>query len=305
MAAHVEAPAPPHVEVERVVSTADLAAAMEVAAKGADVVVMAAAPADFTPVRDQPDQDQEVRQGRAGRRPGADARRARRPGRRPHRPAPGARRVRRRDPRCRPEPGRARAGQAGAQGLRPAGAERGRPRQGVRPAGQRDHRSRRSRAGGAAGRQQRPAGPPYLGRGAGRPLTGGNFSLPGTGREQRKTTRHGRQTVHLRIGDRRASGQDRRPDQRLGPGRDARQRSAEPGRGGVAGHHRAGRGGRRGDHRGVRRDPQDRPAAGGRDRLRLLEQGLRRHLLRRDGGDRAAVAGHRPGRGHRVRAPHR
>ena len=28
-------------------------------------------------------------------------------------------------------------------------------------------------------------------------------------------------------------------------------------------------------------------------------------LLRRDGGDRAAVAGHRPGRGHRVRAPHR
>ena len=36
-------------EVERVVSTADLAAAMEVAAKGADVVVMAAAPADFTP----------------------------------------------------------------------------------------------------------------------------------------------------------------------------------------------------------------------------------------------------------------
>jgi phosphopantothenoylcysteine decarboxylase/phosphopantothenate--cysteine ligase len=49
VAAHVEAPAPPNVEVERVVSTADLAAAMEVAAKGADVVVMAAAPADFTP----------------------------------------------------------------------------------------------------------------------------------------------------------------------------------------------------------------------------------------------------------------
>jgi phosphopantothenoylcysteine decarboxylase/phosphopantothenate--cysteine ligase len=49
VAAHVEAPAPPNVEVDRVVSTADLAAAMEVAAKGADVVVMAAAPADFTP----------------------------------------------------------------------------------------------------------------------------------------------------------------------------------------------------------------------------------------------------------------
>ena len=49
VAAHVEASAPPNVEVERVISTADLAAAMEVAAKGADVVVMAAAPADFTP----------------------------------------------------------------------------------------------------------------------------------------------------------------------------------------------------------------------------------------------------------------
>src|ERR687893_2403083 len=49
VAGHVEAPAPPNVEVERITSTADLAAAMEVAAKGADVVVMAAAPADFTP----------------------------------------------------------------------------------------------------------------------------------------------------------------------------------------------------------------------------------------------------------------
>ncbi len=49
VAAHVEASAPPNVEVERVISTADLAVAMEVAAKGADVVVMAAAPADFTP----------------------------------------------------------------------------------------------------------------------------------------------------------------------------------------------------------------------------------------------------------------
>lgn len=49
VAAHVEAPAPALVEVEQVRSTADLAAAMEVAAKGADIVVMAAAPADFTP----------------------------------------------------------------------------------------------------------------------------------------------------------------------------------------------------------------------------------------------------------------
>jgi phosphopantothenoylcysteine decarboxylase / phosphopantothenate---cysteine ligase len=49
VAGHVEVPAPPNVDVERVTSTADLAAAMEVAAKGADLVVMAAAPADFTP----------------------------------------------------------------------------------------------------------------------------------------------------------------------------------------------------------------------------------------------------------------
>ena len=46
---NVTLPAPPSVEVEPVISTADLAAAMEVAAKGADLVVMAAAPADFTP----------------------------------------------------------------------------------------------------------------------------------------------------------------------------------------------------------------------------------------------------------------
>ena len=51
VAGHVEVPAPPNIDVERVTSTADLAAAMEVAAKGADVVVMAAAPADFTPAK--------------------------------------------------------------------------------------------------------------------------------------------------------------------------------------------------------------------------------------------------------------
>jgi phosphopantothenoylcysteine decarboxylase / phosphopantothenate---cysteine ligase len=41
---------PPNVEVDRVTSTAELASAMEVAAKGADLIVMAAAPADFAPV---------------------------------------------------------------------------------------------------------------------------------------------------------------------------------------------------------------------------------------------------------------
>ncbi|MFT4165352.1 MAG: bifunctional phosphopantothenoylcysteine decarboxylase/phosphopantothenate--cysteine ligase CoaBC [Microlunatus sp.] len=49
VAANVDLPAPPGVVVHRVVSTADLAAAMGELAIGADLVVMAAAPADFTP----------------------------------------------------------------------------------------------------------------------------------------------------------------------------------------------------------------------------------------------------------------
>jgi phosphopantothenoylcysteine decarboxylase / phosphopantothenate---cysteine ligase len=49
VAANVEIPAPPGVEVEAVGSTADLAQAMAVATKNADIAVMAAAPADFTP----------------------------------------------------------------------------------------------------------------------------------------------------------------------------------------------------------------------------------------------------------------
>jgi phosphopantothenoylcysteine decarboxylase / phosphopantothenate---cysteine ligase len=49
VAANVGMPAPPGTEVEAVSSTADLAQAMAVAAKDADIAVMAAAPADFTP----------------------------------------------------------------------------------------------------------------------------------------------------------------------------------------------------------------------------------------------------------------
>jgi phosphopantothenoylcysteine decarboxylase / phosphopantothenate---cysteine ligase len=51
VAANVTLPAPPGVEVVPVVSTAELAAAMSTAAAGADLVVMAAAPADFTPAQ--------------------------------------------------------------------------------------------------------------------------------------------------------------------------------------------------------------------------------------------------------------
>lgn len=49
VAANVDRPAPPGVAVEQVISTADLAAAMTAGSSAADLVVMAAAPADFTP----------------------------------------------------------------------------------------------------------------------------------------------------------------------------------------------------------------------------------------------------------------
>ena len=49
VAANVGMPSPPGTELEVVGSTADLAQAMAVAAKDADLAVMAAAPADFTP----------------------------------------------------------------------------------------------------------------------------------------------------------------------------------------------------------------------------------------------------------------
>jgi phosphopantothenoylcysteine decarboxylase / phosphopantothenate---cysteine ligase len=49
VAANVAMPPPIHTTAQPVTSTADLAEAMAVAAKDADIVVMAAAPADFTP----------------------------------------------------------------------------------------------------------------------------------------------------------------------------------------------------------------------------------------------------------------
>ncbi len=49
VAANVELPPPPGVEVRRVTSTGDLDQAMREAATDADIVIMAAAPADFTP----------------------------------------------------------------------------------------------------------------------------------------------------------------------------------------------------------------------------------------------------------------
>ena len=64
------------------------------------------------------------------------------------------------------------------------------------------------------------------------------------------------------------------------------------------GDHRPGARGRRGHHRGLRRDPVHRARDRARDRLRLLDQGLRRRVVRRRGVHRPAVARHRPGRRH-------
>ena len=99
VAANVSLPAPAGVDLEPVTSTADLAEAMSGAAKGADLVVMAAAPADFTPA--QASESKIKKSGDRGHGPGADAdhRRAGRPGRRADRSAPGAGRLRRRDAR--------------------------------------------------------------------------------------------------------------------------------------------------------------------------------------------------------------
>ena len=163
VAANVAAPPPPNVEVDRVTSTAELASGMEVAAKGADVVVMAAAPADFTPVDPRSTKIKKSGDGGLDARAGPDHRRAGRPGRGPDRPTAGAGRLRRGDPIRLGFPDGARPGQARPQGLRPAGAERGRTRPGVRSAGQRGHHPRWARTGRPAGREQGHAGPPHLG----------------------------------------------------------------------------------------------------------------------------------------------
>ena len=66
-------------------------------------------------------------------------------------------------------------------------------------------------------------------------------------------------SLHLRVGHRGPPGQDRRPDQRLDPGRDARRRTRQPGRRRDHDHHRPGAHRRRGHHRRLRRHRLDRP----------------------------------------------
>ena len=136
VAANVGLPAPPGAEVEAVGSTADLAQAMAVAAKDADVAVMAAAPADFTPatpsqtkIKKTADDGLELTlvqtidvlaslvQARTDSRQVLVGFAAETPSERT-------------------DVAGSRPGQACAQGLRPAGPQRGRPESCLRPAGQ-------------------------------------------------------------------------------------------------------------------------------------------------------------------------
>ena len=127
----------------------------------------------------------------------------------------------------------------------------------------------------------------------------------GRGRPTHEGVPRVRTPVHVRVRHRGTPGQDLRPDLGLDPRRDARPGPPQPRRRRDDGDHRPGPRGRRGHHRGLRRDPEDRARHRAHDRLRQLDQGLRRRLLRRQRLDRPAEPGHRPGRRHRVREPHR
>ncbi len=145
VAANVELAAPPGTEVRPVTSTSDLAEAMTKAAADADIVVMAAAPADFTPATSS---DLKIKKsGQAGLEltlvqttdvlAGLVAARTD--------PAQVIVGFAAETPTAEQSLVELGPGQAGPQGLRPAGAQPGRPWSGVRPARQRDHPAHRRR----------------------------------------------------------------------------------------------------------------------------------------------------------------
>ena len=117
VAANVTLPAPPGTTVHPVVSTADLARTVGERAAAADLVVMAAAPADFTPTNRS---DTKIKKdGDGGLHVDlvqtTDVLATLVP--EPHRPAPGAGRLRRRDPHAGGVAAAAGPGEAVAQGL--------------------------------------------------------------------------------------------------------------------------------------------------------------------------------------------
>ena len=114
---------------------------------------------------------------------------------------------------------------------------------------------------------------------------------------------HGRSLVplHLRVGHRGPSRQDRRSDLGRRPRRRAHGRPARARRLRDADHDRPRRRRRRDHDRDLRRHPAARPQDDRRDRLHAREVRLRRGHLRRDRRARRAVARHRAGRRRVVR----
>src|SRR5579875_3562130 len=102
--------------------------------------------------------------------------------------------------------------------------------------------------------------------------------------------------VHLRVGDRRPSRQDGRPDLRRRPRRPDRPGRRVAGRLRDAAHHRASRRRRRDHHQGLRGHPDPGARSGLGHRLHQLGRRFRRAHLRGDRLARPAVLRHRPGR---------
>ena len=113
--------------------------------------------------------------------------------------------------------------------------------------------------------------------------------------------------VYLRVGHRRAPGQDLRSDLRRRGRRADREGPASAHRRRDAGEDGLRHRGRRGDDQRMDRHSQDRPQHHHAHRLHRLVDGLRRQHLRRHGGHRGPVARHRPrrrrGEEQRSRAP--
>ncbi len=101
--------------------------------------------------------------------------------------------------------------------------------------------------------------------------------------------------VHLRVGDRGASRQDRRPDLRRCPRRRDEGRPVRPRRLRDAREHGPDRRLGRDLDRDLRRHPGHRARDGAQDRLHRRRPRLLGRLVRRAERDRQAVAGHRPG----------
>ena len=249
-------PTRPGVKVVRVETTAQLRDEVVAAAGSADAVVMAAAPADFRPTAVS---DAKIKKAADGSAPAIEL--AQNPdilARDQHRPRPrrlGHRGLRRRDRRRHRVGARPRPRQAGPQGLRPARRQRRQRGSGLRQPRQRGRdprrRRRRRRRAPRARRRRWPtsSGTKWPAAARLRPVVP-RFGTAGIVAVHHHRTgvssTCGWTSLHVGVGDRGSPGQDRRPDQRLGPRRDARAGPAQPGRGRDAADHRPGRGRRRG-----------------------------------------------------------